>query len=148
MWQVLGKQQALESNSCRSVSCRSYHSLGNCHGSVSYLTFSGWDDGSHRAVSSPHFLNSFPHVLGQEHVELCGQGSQLLCFSHVANMQPMRGRREYLSILTGACWSLLSRASYPACLPDLCLLALSTSFSAPDIGEGFLGLLYQLLPWY
>lgn len=76
-------------------------------------------------------------------MELCGQRSELLCFSHAANMQPMRGRRKYLSILTRACWSLLSPASCPACLPDLCLLAY-VNFPLKE-GEGFLGLLYQLL---
>lgn len=45
------------------------------------------------------------------------KGHQLLHVSHVANKQPMRGRRGCQSVLMGA-----PPASYPASLRDICLL--------------------------
>lgn len=99
--------------------------------------------------TSPHHFSLFSFSLswGRHMLECGGKGSQLLCVSHVANMQPMRGRRGYLSILMGASWSLLSPASYPAFLPNLCLLTyVNFRPSIRHGGKVFLRLLHQLPP--
>lgn len=71
-----------------------------------------------------------PHVLGQ--AKGYSKGRQLSCVSHVASMQPRRGRRGRQAILTGARWSSLSPLHIQLSFLTFTCRPTSTSASAPD----------------